>query len=143
MDRTNRERWQIRAAALVIFALGFLAGGLSLNYYSLHRASAPPHGGRMMGRGRFEQVFNRLNLTEDQKVQMDKILTETRAQLDDIHKEMQPRVDPIRNHARERMREVLTPEQWQEFQQTMKAGRERHRDRQRPAEGGAKDKDEE
>jgi Spy/CpxP family protein refolding chaperone len=113
MDKNINNRWQVRAAAVLIFLLGFAAGALALNVYrawSRGNASASRE-------DRFEQMSERLNLNGDQKSQVQKILGETREQLQALRKESEPRVTEIRRQADENLQKVLTPEQWQQFQQ--------------------------
>lgn len=112
MDPTNKRKWQVRLAALVVFVLGFSAGILALNAYQRWgkgTAEAPRH-------KRFEEMLNRLQLNEDQKTQVHQILGDTRAQLQALRKEREPRFDEIRRQADERLQKVLTPEQWKQFQ---------------------------
>ena len=110
MNQINKARWQVRVAAAVIFVLGFTAGILALNVYR--------GWGRGMGapRDRMERMAQRLQLTEDQKTKVQQIFNDTRQQLDALRKESEPRVQEIRGQADERMKQVLTPEQWQQFQ---------------------------
>lgn len=110
MNQINKARWQVRLAAAVIFVLGFTAGILALNVYRSW--------GRGMGapRDRMERMAQRLQLTEDQKTKVQQILNDTREQLDALRKESEPRVQEIRGQADERLKQVLTPEQWQQFQ---------------------------
>jgi Spy/CpxP family protein refolding chaperone len=113
MDKNNRNRWLVRAAALLIFSLGFTAGALALNAYR-----AWSRGGASVNRqDRFEQMSERLKLNDDQKSQVQKILGDTREQLQALRKESEPRVTEIRRQADEHLQKVLTPEQWQQFQQ--------------------------
>ena len=119
MDSTSRNKWQIRIAAIVIFLLGFVAGLMALNAY---RAWA-------RGRGpgdRFEQLATRLQLNADQRTKVQQIFGDTRQQLQALRKESEPRVNDIRQQTDQRMQQVLTPDQWQKFQQVrdeMKARR--------------------
>jgi Spy/CpxP family protein refolding chaperone len=113
MDKNSRNRWQVRGAALIIFLLGFTAGALALNAY---RAWAKNEA-RVSREDRFEQMSARLRLNDDQKSQVQKILGDTREQLQALRKESEPRVKEIRRQADENMQKVLTPEQWQQFQQ--------------------------
>jgi len=113
MDIKSKGKWQVRVAALVIFLLGVAAGALAPRAYSawLRR-------GDMSSRqGRFERMFERLQLTAEQKAQVQQILGETRGQLESVRRESEPRVREIRRQTDERLRQVLTPEQWQQFQQ--------------------------
>jgi len=116
MNPANKTRWQVRSAAALIFVLGFAAGILALNVY---RGWARNMGGP---RDRFEQMSQRLNLNADQKTKVQQIFTDTREQLTALRKESEPRVDQIRSQADERLKQVLTPEQWQQFQKMREEG---------------------
>jgi Spy/CpxP family protein refolding chaperone len=122
MDTTNKSKWQVRLAAMLIFVLGFVAGALSLNAY------------RRIGRGtgesrqvRFERMLESLQLNAEQKTQVQQILGDTRQQLQALKKESEPRVGEIRRQADERLQKVLTPEQWKQFQQERDKMRSRDR----------------
>lgn len=118
MNNLIRNRWQVRLAAAIIFVLGFTAGILALNIYrGLARAD---------GRDRFEQLSERLNLNADQKAKVQQIFGDTREQLRALRRESEPRVDEIRRQADERLKQVLSEEQWQQFQ-TMRNERRRGR----------------
>jgi Spy/CpxP family protein refolding chaperone len=113
MDTTNRDKWRVRAATLVIFLLGAAAGTLAPHVY---------HGWLMRGeatsaRPNFRDVFDRLQLNADQKAQVQQIFNDTHEQLRALHRESESRVREIRQQADERLQKVLTPEQWQRFQQ--------------------------
>lgn len=113
MDRNLRNGRQVRAAAVLIFLLGCAAGALALNgYRAWSRGDA-----RVSREDRFEQMTERLKLDEGQKSQVQKILGDTREQLQALRKESEPRVTEIRRQADDHLRKVLTPEQWQQFQQ--------------------------
>lgn len=108
MNNITRNRWQVRVAAAIIFVLGFTAGILALNIY---RGLSRPD-----GRDRFDQLSERLNLNSDQKTKVQQILGDTRDQLRALRRESEPRVDEIRRQADERLKQVLSEEQWQQFQ---------------------------
>ena len=113
MDISNKSKWQVRVAALLIFVLGVAAGALGLNGY--HRWSrSRAEGNRQQ---RFEQMLDRLQLNADQKTQVHQIVGDTRTQLQAVKKESEPRVAEIRRQADERLQKVLTPEQWKQFSQ--------------------------
>lgn len=120
MNNITRNRWQVRVAAAIIFVLGFTAGILALNIYrGLARAD---------GRDRFDQMSDRLNLNADQKTKVQQILGDTREQLRALRRESEPRVNDIRQQADERLKQVMTEEQWQKFQ-TMRNDMRRRRGR--------------
>jgi Spy/CpxP family protein refolding chaperone len=112
MDATQKSKWQVRGAALLIFVIGFAAGALALNAYKRLGRSGAQEGRQ----DRFERMLERLNLNADQKTQVHQILSDTRGQLQTLRKESEPRFEEIRRQADERLQKVLTPEQWQQFQ---------------------------
>lgn len=122
MDTTNKSKWQVRLAALLIFVLGFAAGALALNAYKrLGRTGGDSR------QARFEKMLNSLQLSAEQKTQVDQILGDTRQQLQTLRKESEPRFADIRRQADERLQKVLTPEQWKQFQQEREKMRGRDR----------------
>ncbi|MEK6336013.1 MAG: periplasmic heavy metal sensor [Acidobacteriota bacterium] len=111
MDTTQRNRWQVRIAATIIFLLGFVAGALALNVYrGWARRSAASH------ESRFEQMAERLQLNAEQKPKVQQILGDTREQLRALRKGSEPRVNEIRQQTDQKLQQVLTPDQWQRFQ---------------------------
>jgi Spy/CpxP family protein refolding chaperone len=108
MNRFKSTKWQVRVAALVVFILGFAAGALVFNAYQ---------GWARERRGGFQQVLDSLELSAEQKTQVDQILADTRQQMQALRKESEPKLDEIRRQADERLQKVLSPEQWQKFQQ--------------------------
>jgi Spy/CpxP family protein refolding chaperone len=118
MDRVRKSGWLVRAAALAIFLLGFAAGALAPSAYR-----AWVRGGTQQGRpDRLEQMSERLKLTPEQKEQVRQIFGETRTRLEALRKESEPRFAEIRRDADERMKQVLTPGQWEEFRKSRDEG---------------------
>jgi len=111
-----KNKWQIIAAALGVFILGFLAGGFSMNLYRNRQvARKDDHSPQI------KRIIDSLNLNADQKTQVDAIVNDTKGQLRDLRKESQPRVDEIRQKGRARLQTVLTPEQWKQLEEREKA----------------------
>jgi Spy/CpxP family protein refolding chaperone len=113
MDITNRNKWQVRLAAIVIFLLGFAAGALTLNAYKRWSRNVV----EASRQDRFERMLDTLQLNADQKTQVHQILDDTREQLQALRKESEPRVNELRQQTDERLQKVLTPDQWKQFQQ--------------------------
>ncbi|HWS54984.1 MAG TPA: hypothetical protein VN228_12685 [Pyrinomonadaceae bacterium] len=125
MNKLTRNKWQVRLAALCIFVLGFAAGALALNAY---RGWARARGREGGGRRHFEsRLFNRLGLAGEQRAQAEQILSDARHQMDEARRESEPRFAEIRRQTDERLRQVLTPEQWQQFQQMKEEARGKRR----------------
>ena len=112
MDSNTRSKWQVRLAVLILFVVGFIAGGLAMNIYR-ERHWSP----RTEGRGGFEQMLDRLDLTQDQRTQVNEIFEDARKQLTELRKESEPRFREVRKNTDERLQTVLTAEQWERFQQ--------------------------
>ena len=109
MNITTKNRWQVRVIAAIIFALGFTTGILAVNLYRSLARNVTPH-------DRFEQLSDRLKLNADQKTKVQQIFGDTREQLKALRKESEPKVADIRHQADEKLQQVLTPEQWKQFQ---------------------------
>lgn len=120
MNNIIRNKWQIRAAALVIFLLGVVAGGFALNAYQ-----AWAHRGRPAREDRFEQLATRLQLNPDQKTQVQQTFNETREKLRVLRKESEPRVNDIRQQTDQHLQQILNADQWQRFQQMRNEMRQR------------------
>ena len=82
---------------------------------------------------RFAQLSTRLQLNPDQQTKVKQIFGDTRQQLQNLRKESEPRVNDIRQQADQRLQQVLTPEQWQRFQQMRNEMRGRRGPRGGPA----------
>ena len=109
MEREDKINWKIRAATLSVFLLGFIAGALALNAYHVWFSPASS----MSKHERFEKVFDQLNLSEPQKADVQKILSDTREEFKNMPPN--PEVEIIRNRADEKFKKIFTPEQWQNF----------------------------
>ena len=115
MDKIVKSSWQVRVAAVLIFVLGFAAGALALNAYRAWAGRGAVVNGS--DRDHFAQMLDRLQLSAEQRAQVQQIFGDTRAQLQALRRESEPRFAEIRRQADERLQKVLTPEQWQQFQQ--------------------------
>ena len=111
MDSSAKSKWQVRLAVVILFVVGFLAGALAMNIFRSRQR--PPRAG---GRGGFEQMLDRLNLTQEQRTQVSGIFDEARKQLTELRKESEPKFREVRKNTDERLQSVLTSEQWEQFQ---------------------------
>ena len=123
MEKIRNSKWRVRMAAILIFWLGFSAGALGLNVYQRWRSRDQAR------RQEYAQVIDRLQLSSDQKTQVEQIFSDTRTQLQALRKEADPRVVGIRQQTDEKLQKVLTPEQWKQFQQMRDEIRSRGRRR--------------
>jgi Spy/CpxP family protein refolding chaperone len=126
----RRSRWQVRIAIIGVFIIGVLAGALTLDIYRKPASSdfrEVRRGDEGRRGGRFEQVINQLNLTQEQRSQVDTIFEDARTQVAELRKESEPRFSEVRKMTDERLKKVLTEEQWQQFEKMMSESRGRGR----------------
>ena len=102
----------------VVFLLGAALGGM-LGYVFAHHSYAA-----MTDQAKRQQKVNHLTqeigLSNEQKQQLDVILTNVQAQYKAIHKTTDPQIDEVRQKGRERIRAILTPEQKPKFEAFLK-----------------------
>jgi uncharacterized membrane protein len=113
IENNGKAQWRIRAAVVGVFLLGCLAGALAMNVYrgQFPRSFREPRGER------FEQMLDRLNLTAEQRTQMEQIIKESRSQIVEIRRQSAPRYKEIRQQTDEKLQTILSPQQWQQWQQ--------------------------
>jgi hypothetical protein len=113
MNIESKSKWQIRIATLSIFLIGFVSGAVALNAYHLWFGGAKSQSRQE----RFEEAFNQVGMNEAQKIEVQKIFSETREKVQKFRQESEPRMQEIRAETDEKLKRVLTPEQWEKFQQ--------------------------
>ena len=110
---TNLSKIKALLVIAVVFLLGAVAGA-SLGRTVLWSISATgPH---HHSRGSFiEKLQKRLDLSGEQRTQIQAILDESHQQFRGLHKSVKPQFETIRRQMRERIREELNPDQNREF----------------------------
>lgn len=109
----NKFNWQVRTAALSIFFLGLIAGALALNAYQVWFGTASSV--TVTKQQRFERIFDQLSLSDSQNTEVQKIMGETRDEIQNLKKENEPKFAEIRGRSEERFHKIMTPEQWNKF----------------------------
>lgn len=118
MDRENTFNWKVRGATLGIFLLGCIAGALALNAYQLWFGGAS----NTTKQQRFERVLNQVELSDTQRAEFQRIMSETREEYK--NRPPNPEFEAIRNRTDEKIKKVLTGEQWEKFQRLRNEFRE-------------------
>jgi Spy/CpxP family protein refolding chaperone len=119
MVTAKRARVTGLLVLVVIFVAGALTGAATMRVVSADEAPAlrpakePP------------DLLDRLQLTPEQRVQVDAILERRRAQMEEFWDEHRPALRAITDSARAEMRAVLTPEQ-QAVEEEFRARRRDH-----------------
>jgi Spy/CpxP family protein refolding chaperone len=134
-----------RAVAAVLIALALLVGvlgGMTLDRWVLHRAAwvhdwhsgdwrlrpaDRPAAGRFRSRY-VRQLAEELKLTPEQRARVDTLLQRQQERSRAVMQEMAPRLRAITAETESGLQAILTPEQWQRFQEL----RRRRPDGRRP-----------
>lgn len=131
----GRARLLAVALLLATFAAGALVGIASQQVLS---ADEPRSGEQRRDRGRDHDMFRpggelteRLGLSEAQRVEIERIITENREKADSIFDEMRPRLRARYDSTTAAIRGVMTPEQQAEFDRYRAERRERMHKRSR------------
>lgn len=133
-----------RAQAVLVLALvatlGALLGILGDRYAAQRRAGDAPPGMQRMGSPRgtmmpglrySEGLAVRLDLSAEQREQIESILAEDRERARELTLQFQPQLRALANQTRERVEAVLTPEQLEQLR-AMRQQRMRRRGEMRP-----------
>ena len=118
-----------RSAALLavvgVFVAGIVAGVLGTHLFYA-RQLRQPGGLAGLGARLFANTLERrLDLTAAQRHEIDRILEQTHREAQSLRQDVQPRIAALLETTADRIDEVLTPEQREEFRRL----RERHRQR--------------
>jgi Spy/CpxP family protein refolding chaperone len=113
----------------VVFVLGAALGGV-FGYLYGHRssvsASNPPLSEPERRAQRVDQLTKELGLTDDQRQQLDKALSQLHGDYKAIHDQSEAQMDQARQKGRDQIRAFLTPEQRPKFEEFL-----RHMDEER------------
>jgi Spy/CpxP family protein refolding chaperone len=124
-----------KAALLVLLVFGL---GIGLGSVGTYVVTTRVHAARPQLTGHNPAhtmaMFTRdLNLNPEQQKQIEAILTATRARYAEIHSQADPEYEQARQAGREKIRQVLTPEQRPKFEDLLRRIDEERRRRQSEA----------
>jgi len=100
---------------LGVFLAGVLVGALALHLTYMHRLHEP---GGMVGWGArllARELKSDLDLTPEQARKVDAILADTRQEAMAVRRKSAPEMMAVLHRSRQRIEEILTPEQRKEF----------------------------
>jgi Spy/CpxP family protein refolding chaperone len=108
----------------VTFVLGVVVGGCGLFTYAYYSG----HWHREFDRQRVvRHLTQEVHLSDTQVRQVDQILADTAKSYSELHKQVDPQFDAIRAQTRDRIRQILTPEQVVKFNEWVRQADERRR----------------
>lgn len=111
-----RASIKIWGAIFLVFVLGCITGGALSGLYMSRSSENNPKPVSMRDTNEyFETLKHEVNLTPEQETKMSAILDEMRNQYKSVCAEVRPRYFALREDARLRMRELLSPVQKKKF----------------------------
>jgi Spy/CpxP family protein refolding chaperone len=115
-----------RKAALwvaVVFVLGAALGGVFGFFYG-HRGSVsaanPPMSEPQRRAQKVEQLTQELDLSNDQRQQLDSVLSQLHAEYKSLHDQADATMNAAHQKGRDQIRAILTPEQKPKFEEFLK-----------------------
>lgn len=112
MQSSTKDRWMFRGFVAGIFAMGMLAGGLGLRIAE-NRGWASPAAPDAY---QLQSVVERLDVPEGRRVAVRAILAEHFERTRAITKRQRPDYRAAYQASEARLREVLTPEEYKQFE---------------------------
>jgi Spy/CpxP family protein refolding chaperone len=105
----------------VLFLLGIALGSVGTYVVTTRVMAARPQASLARNPGHVMAMFTRdLNLNPDQQTQIQAILNDTRAHYAQLHEKLDPEYEQVRQQGRQRIRQVLTPEQQPKFEELLR-----------------------
>jgi Spy/CpxP family protein refolding chaperone len=130
-----------RKAALlvfVVFALGIALGSVATYTVTSRVLAAHAQPSLAHDPAGTVAIFTRdLNLTPDQRKQLEAIFNDTRAKYAALHEKLDPEYEQVRQQGRDKIRQMLTPEQRPKLEELLRRIDEQRR--MHPAQQGAHD----
>jgi len=134
MDSNQGSRKAV-LIVFVLFALGIALGSVGTYMVTTRVLAARPQliPPRNPNPSHMAMFTRDLNLTPDQQGQIQAILNDTRAHYAALHEKLDPEYEQVRQQGRDRIRQLLTPEQRPKFEDLLRQMDEERR--QRASEG--------
>jgi Spy/CpxP family protein refolding chaperone len=128
---TNQGNRKAFLLVFVLFVLGVGLGSVGTYLVTMRVQAARPQATLAHNPGHTMALFTRdLNLNPDQQNQIQAILNDTRSRYASLHEKLDPEYEQVRHEGRERIRQVLTPEQRPKFEDLLRQIDEDRRQRQ-------------
>jgi Spy/CpxP family protein refolding chaperone len=130
MDANQGNRKAV-LLVFVLFVLGIALGSLGTYVVTTRVLAARPQTAAAHSPAHTMEMYTRdLNLNADQQNQIQAILNDTRAHYSALHEKLDPEYEQVRQQGRDRIRQLLTPEQRPKFEDLLRQMDEDRRRRQ-------------
>jgi Spy/CpxP family protein refolding chaperone len=126
----NRGNRKALLLVFVLFVLGIAVGSVGTYLVTTHVMAARPS---LLVKNPTQHMalYTRdLNLTPDQQTKLHAILSDARDRYAALHQRLDPEYEQVRQQGRERIRQILTPEQLPKFEDLLRQMDEERRQRQ-------------
>src|ERR1700674_3712661 len=111
MDANQSNRKAV-LLVFVLFVLGIALGSVGTYVVTTRVQAARPHASLAHNLAGTVAMFTQgLSLSPDQQKQVEAIFNDMRAHYQGLHEKLDPEYEQVRQQGRERIREILTPEQ--------------------------------
>jgi Spy/CpxP family protein refolding chaperone len=120
MDNNQSNRKAVRLL-FVLFALGIALGSVGTYLVTTRVQAARPYASLRANYAGTVALFSHgLSLSQDQEKQVEAIFTDMRDHYNALHAKLDPEYDQVRQEGRERIRQILTPEQRPKFEELLR-----------------------
>ncbi len=129
----------MKITLIALSAISALSLGSSALAHEPEAGGQEQRGGRGHRHSSLERTTERLNLTPEQKVQVQPIIDQATPQIENIRREAMEKTRAVLENAMAQIRPMLTPEQQKKLddaQNERREGREGHGGRKGPRKGG-------
>jgi Spy/CpxP family protein refolding chaperone len=120
MDANQSNRKAVLLVS-VLFALGIALGSVGTYLVTTQVQAARPHASlRQNYAGTVAMFTHGLSLSPDQEKQLEAIFSDMRGHYEALHEKLDPEYEQVRQQGRERVRQILTPEQRPKFEDLLR-----------------------
>jgi Spy/CpxP family protein refolding chaperone len=119
----NANQGNRKAVLLVsiLFVLGIALGSMGTYLVTTQVQAARPHPSLSHNYAGTVAMYTRgLSLSPDQQKQLEAIFNDVRGNYEALHKKLDPEYEQVRQQGRERIRQILTPEQRPKFEDLLR-----------------------
>ena len=119
----NANQGNRKAVLLVsiLFVLGIALGSMGTYLVTTQVQAARPHASLSHNYAGTVAMYTRgLSLSPDQEKQLEAIFNDVRGHYEALHKKLDPEYEQVRQQGRERIRQILTPEQRPKFEDILR-----------------------
>jgi Spy/CpxP family protein refolding chaperone len=118
---TNKGSRKAVLLVFVLFVLGIALGSVGTYVVTSQVQAARPHASLIHNYAGTVAMFTHgLSLSPDQEKQLEVIFNDMRNHYDALHQKLDPEYEQVRQQGRDRVRQILTPEQRPKFEDLLR-----------------------